>query len=66
VHFAAMKHHIGLYPTPRGVEPFAQELAPYKTSKGSIQFPFGTPLPRDLIRRIVEKRVRDNTAAAKK
>ncbi|HYF79124.1 MAG TPA: DUF1801 domain-containing protein, partial [Symbiobacteriaceae bacterium] len=32
VHYAAFKHHIGLYPTPTGVEAFQAELAAYKTS----------------------------------
>lgn len=39
---------------------FAKELKPYGSGKGSAQFPLGQPLPRDLIRRIVEFRVREN------
>jgi uncharacterized protein YdhG (YjbR/CyaY superfamily) len=62
VHFAGFAHHIGFYPTGRGVEAFKEELAPYKGGKGSVRFPIGTPLPRDLIRRIVEHRVAENTA----
>jgi len=56
-HFAGYKHHIGFYPTPTGMEAFAEELAPYKAGKGSAQFPLGQPLPKDLIRKIVEFRV---------
>lgn len=62
VHFAAFKQHIGLYPTPSGVEAFQAELAAYKTSKGAVQFPLGEPLPTDLIRRIVEFRVAESMA----
>jgi uncharacterized protein YdhG (YjbR/CyaY superfamily) len=62
VHFAAFKHHIGLYPTPTGVEAFKADLAPYKTSKGAVQFPLGQPLPTDLIRRIVAFRVAESMA----
>jgi len=58
VHFAAFTRHLGLYPTAAGVAAFAAELAPYKSSKGAVQFPLGEPLPLDLIRRIVETRVR--------
>jgi uncharacterized protein YdhG (YjbR/CyaY superfamily) len=36
---------------------FAEDLAPYKQGKGSAQFPLDQPLPKDLIRRIVEFRV---------
>ena len=62
VHFAAYKHHIGFYPTPSPIETFADELTPYKVSKGAIQFPKDQPLPLDLIRRIVENRVQANLA----
>jgi len=56
IHFAAYKHHIGIYPTPSGVEVFKKELKEYKTSKGAIQFPLNKPIPLDLIRRIVKYR----------
>jgi uncharacterized protein YdhG (YjbR/CyaY superfamily) len=61
VHFAGCEKHIGFYPTGRGVEAFKEELRPYKSGKGSVQFPLGKPLPVDLIRRIVEFRVAENT-----
>jgi len=62
VHFAAFTRHIGLYPTSSGIAAFADELAPYKSGKGSLQFPLDRPLPLDLIRRIVEFRVAEVTA----
>jgi uncharacterized protein YdhG (YjbR/CyaY superfamily) len=61
VHFGGFKNHVGLYPTPRGMEAFEEELAPYKSGKGSAQFPLDKPLPVDLIRKIVELRVEQNT-----
>jgi uncharacterized protein YdhG (YjbR/CyaY superfamily) len=61
VHFASYAKHIGLYPIPSGIEAFTEELKPYKQGKGSVQFPLDQPLPTDLIRRIVEFRVRANT-----
>lgn len=57
VHFAAHKHHIGLYPGPEAITAFGEELSGYKTSKGAIQFPLEKPLPLDLIGRIVRYRV---------
>lgn len=66
VHFAAYEHHIGFYPIPSGMEAFKEELSHYKTGKGSVQFPLDQPLPMDLIRRIVEFRVKENLAAKKK
>jgi len=62
VHFAAFTRHLGLYPTPSGIAAFSDELAPYKSGKGSLQFPLDRPLPLDLIRRIVEFRVAEVTA----
>ncbi len=57
VHFAGYDKHVGFYPTPSGIEQFREELEPYKAAKGSVQFPLAEPLPRDLIRRMVECRV---------
>lgn len=64
VHFAAFAKHIGLYPTPSGIEAFKDELAPYPSAKGSVQFPLSEPMPTDLIRRIVEFRVNEVTKKA--
>ena len=66
VHFAGFRMHVGFYPTGSGVEAFREELKPYKSGKGSVQFPLGQPLPTDLIRRIVEFRVDENTGKAAK
>ena len=62
VHFAAYKKHIGFYPTPSGINAFRDELSGYHCSKGAIQFPLDQPIPYDLVRRIVEFRVRENLA----
>ena len=64
VHFAGYAKHVGFYPVPSGVEAFKEELKPYKTGKGSVQFPLDRPLPADLIRRIVEFRVEENARNA--
>ena len=64
VHFAGYARHVGLYPAPSGLEAFKEDLRPYKSGKGSVQFPLGQPLPTDLIRRIVEFRVAENTGKA--
>jgi uncharacterized protein YdhG (YjbR/CyaY superfamily) len=62
VYFAAFKHHIGLYPTPTGIEEFKSELSVYKEGKGSVQFPLDKPIPYGLISRIVTFRVKENLA----
>lgn len=65
VHFAAFRHHIGLYPGTMAIETFAQELADYSTSKGAIQFPLDRPLPLPLIEKIVRFCVDEQTRNAK-
>jgi uncharacterized protein YdhG (YjbR/CyaY superfamily) len=57
IHFAAFQHHIGLYPLPETLETFANDLAPYKQGKGSVQFPLDQDLPLEVIRRIVRFRL---------
>ena len=61
VYFAAQTRHIGFYPSSSGVKAFIKELGSYKTSKGAIQFPLDQPLPLDLITRIVQYRVQENS-----
>jgi uncharacterized protein YdhG (YjbR/CyaY superfamily) len=58
VYYAAQKDHVGFYPTSSPIEVFKNELAPYKWSKGAIQFPIDKPMPFDLISKIVKFRVR--------
>lgn len=66
VHFAGFKSHIGFYPAPSAIEAFRAELGGYKQAKGSVQFPLSQPLPLDLIRRMVEFRVGENTAGGER
>jgi uncharacterized protein YdhG (YjbR/CyaY superfamily) len=60
VWFAAHTKHLGFYPKASGIEVFKEELSAFKCSKGAIQFPFGQPLPLELITKIVEFRVIEN------
>jgi len=64
IHFAAFKNHIGLYPTPQGIEMFKEELSAYAGAKGSIRFPLDQPIPYELIGKIAAARVQDNLAKA--
>ena len=64
VYFAAYQHHIGFYPGASGVVACAEDLKDYKTSKGTVQFPLDKALPIDLITKIVQFRVTENTQKA--
>ena len=67
VYFAALKNHIGLYPTSSGIAAFQQEISAYESSKGAVKFPKDQQLPLELITKIVQFRVTENLnrAAAK-
>jgi uncharacterized protein YdhG (YjbR/CyaY superfamily) len=60
VHFAAWENHIGFYPTPSGTEAFNKELSLYKGGKGSVKFPIESPIPYDLVKRIVVFRIKES------
>ena len=53
---AAYAKFIGFYPFPTTMAAFADELKEYRQGKGSVQFPFNKPLPKDLIIRMVRFR----------
>jgi uncharacterized protein YdhG (YjbR/CyaY superfamily) len=57
IHFAAFKHHIGIYPGGEAVGVFANRLTAYKTSKGAIQLPLDKPIDHALIADITRWRV---------
>ena len=60
VYFAAHKNHIGLYPMASGISAFKKELSPYKSARGSVQFPHEEKLPTTLISKIMKFRVKKN------
>lgn len=57
--FAAFRSHLNFMPTPAAMKPYASELARYTTGKGSIQFPYDKPLPKTLIRKIADFRLKE-------
>jgi uncharacterized protein YdhG (YjbR/CyaY superfamily) len=64
IYFAAYKKHISLYPAPIGVPEFEEEISPYVSGKGTLQFPLNKPIPYKLITKIVKFRVKENLARA--
>ncbi len=64
VYFAAMKQHIGFYPSSSGVSAFKDRLTAYKTSKGAIQFPLNQPLPLSLIAEMTKFRLKEEEQKA--
>ncbi|WDF82787.1 YdeI/OmpD-associated family protein [Lacticaseibacillus pabuli] len=53
-YFDAGKGYMGFYPTPGPIVKYADELKPYKHSKGAVQFPADRPLPAELITKMAQ------------
>jgi uncharacterized protein YdhG (YjbR/CyaY superfamily) len=67
VSYAAYKNHYSLFPASGAVvEACGDELAPYLSGRGTIQFPAGKPIPTELVTRILKVRVAENAAAQKR
>jgi uncharacterized protein YdhG (YjbR/CyaY superfamily) len=55
-YFNVFKNHIGFYALPQTHKAFEKDLTPYKRGKGSVQFPKKTPLPIDIIKKMIQHR----------
>jgi uncharacterized protein YdhG (YjbR/CyaY superfamily) len=63
VAFGASASHCAFYPmSGHTVADFKSELKDYQTSKGTIRFDAGKPLPAALIRKMVKARIAENEA----
>ncbi len=66
VSYAAYRRHYSLFPwNPFVVAEVGEAaLGPFMAGRGTIQFPASKPVPLDLVRRVVEARVREVSAKA--
>jgi uncharacterized protein YdhG (YjbR/CyaY superfamily) len=65
--FAAFKNHCSFFPwDSKTVEQFKDELKDFKTSAGTIQFTPEKPIPDDLLKKIIETRIKENLNKLKK
>ena len=55
MHLAAAKRDCALYGS--AIDVFADEPRGYKTLKGTVQFPLDRPLPRELVRKLVQAKL---------
>jgi len=63
VYFAAFKNHCSFFGVGTALmKTHRKALAPYKMSKGTIQFTVAKPLPMALVRTLVKARVKENEA----
>jgi uncharacterized protein YdhG (YjbR/CyaY superfamily) len=67
VSYAAFKKHCSFFPMGSSVlDEFADEVAPYRTAKGTLRFAPDKPLPAALVKKMVKARVRRNEEKAAK
>lgn len=60
VYFSGYDKHFSLYPRPQNPSAkFAEELKPHVAGKGTLRFDLKQPVPADLIKRVVEHRLKD-------
>ena len=62
VYFAAFKNHCSFFPGSSQIIKLYDELKPFKTAKGTIQFTVDKPLPVTLVKKIVKARMKENEA----
>lgn len=61
VSFAAFKNHCSLFPLQASlIDEMTDELKPYRTSKGTLQFALEKPLPARLLKKMVRARLAEN------
>jgi uncharacterized protein YdhG (YjbR/CyaY superfamily) len=67
VSYAAYKRHYSLFPASGAVvEALGDELTPYLSGKGTIRFPASQPIPRALVKKVVEVRLAENAARSRR
>jgi uncharacterized protein YdhG (YjbR/CyaY superfamily) len=66
VSYAAFKDHCSFFPGAAPIKAHEDELKSYVTSKGTIRFPTGKPLPATLVKKLVRTRIDENAARAKR
>ena len=66
VGFAAFKNHCSIFIGPSVIEAHKDLLKRYDTSKGTIRFPIGKPLPVALVKKLIKARIKENEARFRK
>jgi uncharacterized protein YdhG (YjbR/CyaY superfamily) len=64
IYFAGWKSFVSVYPALVADAALTEAMAPYRASKGTLQFPYGEPVPLKLIERLAKARAKDAAAKA--
>ncbi len=58
-YFAAMKGHLGFYPTSAPIEACKDALKDFSTSKGCVRIPYDKKLPKNIVTILLKERIRE-------
>lgn len=58
IYFAAFKNHLSIFPTPGPIEDLAEQLKPYEAGKGTLKYKLEEPFPEDLLKQVVQARLK--------
>jgi uncharacterized protein YdhG (YjbR/CyaY superfamily) len=60
VYCGGFRHHVAMYPVTAAMRrDYAEAIAPFQVSKGTLKFPLGEPLPVTLIKRLLKTRMKE-------
>jgi uncharacterized protein YdhG (YjbR/CyaY superfamily) len=62
IYYAPFTHHVGIYPPVKGDEQLNKRLARHRGEKGNLKFALDEPMPYELIRQVVQCRLREQQA----
>ena len=62
IYYAPFTHHVGIYPPVKGDEKLNKMLARHRGEKGNLKFALDEPMPYELIRQVVQCRLREQKA----
>jgi uncharacterized protein YdhG (YjbR/CyaY superfamily) len=67
VSYAAFKDHCSFFPMSSSLlDRFEDDVATYRTSKGTLHFPIGKSLPAALVKKLVKARIEENEARTRR
>ena len=59
IYFAGYKNHIGMYPGRTNSKAYNELAAKYAHGKSTAQFPHTEPLPKDVIKKFIQVRLKE-------
>jgi uncharacterized protein YdhG (YjbR/CyaY superfamily) len=65
-YFGLQRAYVALYLRPKDLEPHAERIAQYRSTKSTLRFPLDRPVPAPLLKQLVRDTVRQHRARKSK